>query len=767
MSMKFDIDQDELPIFLAETDEQIQCLDEGLIRLEQAGEDDALVNELFRAAHTLKGAAGMIGHKRMVTVTHALENALDGLRKDVFTVTTSFVDLCLEAVDGMRMLRDEVLSGEESDIEVDELAARFSASYLEKNQTTPTAAVEVETQKQTTVRSDAYNLRVSISPDSIASAARAMLVVLTLQGFGEIVGLKPTQEEIDSALPVHYLEVALVSDLSAEQLKQAVLDVGEIDAVAIDSPQKKSTGKAQHVKVRFTEDCIASAARALQVVYLLQEVGRIVSISPSQQEIETAKPVEELQVSVETDLLPDALKNEIESIADIAMVQFAGNEKQASTPPVPAAEKTPSTPPAASEPSGEIKSAIKKAPAAAPVRATADKTIRTSVERMDNMMNLVGELITDRNRLMQIKSFFELQYRGHENVEVLTETVAHLGRITDQLQKEVMDIRMSPISNVFHKFPRMVRDLSRKFNKKIDLVIAGEDTELDRTVIEEITDPLIHLIRNAVDHAIETPEERTKAGKPDTGKILLDARHEEGRIIITIEDDGKGIDVEKVKRKAVSKGFVSESEANAMTKEDAVNLVFYSGLSTASAISDISGRGVGLDIVRNNIQRLNGTIVLETTPGEGTRFQITLPLTLAIVPTLLVRVGKSIFAIPLITVSSTLRILKTEIRKINRVPVVKLRDRVLPLLRLSEVFKIESKDADDHYDHIVVVGTGNHQMGLVVDSLIGQEEVVVKSMGPLIGDVYGVSSAAILGDGKVILIVDVQDLYRISGSKKN
>ncbi len=761
MPIKFDIDQDELPIFLAETDEQLQVLDEGLIKLEQAGDDSMLVNELFRAAHTLKGSAGMISHKRMVTVTHALENALDGLRKGTFSVSAYFIDLCLETVDGMRALRDEVVNREESDIDVEDLAEKFTHALHEKTETGALAGVTVAANtKEELLLEGAYRLHITISSGSIASAARAMLVILTLKEHGSILRLQPTQEEIDTAMPVHYLQIDFKTDMSPDKLKNLIFDIGEIENVAIETGDTTHGMADKWAIVKITKDSIASAARALQVVLALQEIVQIIDMEPGMAQIETAKPVDRMKIRFTSDKTDEQIKYVIENISDIENVVLTSSEENR-----PEEQKEVSQPVVVQ--SEQIVKAETNRAAPQPTRSTADKTIRTSVERMDNMMNLVGELITDRNRLMQLKSFFEINFRGEEYVETLGETVAHLGRITDQLQKEVMDIRMSPISNVFHKFPRMVRDLSKKFNKSIDLVIAGEDTELDRTVVEEITDPLIHLIRNSIDHAIETPDERRKANKNETGKILLDARHEEGRIIITVEDDGKGIDTERVKKKAIAKGLITEAEAMSMSHEDAVNLIFNSGLSTANTVSDISGRGVGLDIVRNNIQRLNGTLVVETWQGKGTRFQITLPLTLAIVPTLLVLVGEMIFAVPLITVSSTLRVLKSEIKKINRVPVIKLRDKVLPLLRLSEVFAMQAKTKEAQYEHIVVVGTGSHQIGLVVDHLIGQEEVVVKSLGPLVGDVHGIASAAILGDGKVILIIDVQDLYRISSTKLN
>jgi two-component system chemotaxis sensor kinase CheA len=362
----------------------------------------------------------------------------------------------------------------------------------------------------------------------------------------------------------------------------------------------------------------------------------------------------------------------------------------------------------------------------------------------------------------------EAERRGQGEVENLSSTITHVGRITDMLQAEVMSIRMLPVSNVFNKMPRLVRDLSRKAGKQVDLVIRGENTELDRSVIEVISDPLIHLIRNAVDHGIESPKERIAAGKPERGVILLTARHEQGRIIITVEDNGKGIDGEMVKKKAVEKGRLTKAEADAMTNEEAIDLIFVSGLSTAARVSDVSGRGVGMDIVRSNIERLNGNVLVESWTGRGTQFSLVLPLTLAIVPTLLVEVSKIPFAIPLVTVSETLRIKETEIQTINTKPVILLRNTVLPANRLSDIFDLHNSSNghhDDHNAHVVVVKSGKSQMGLIVDTLIGEQEVVVKSLSTMIGEVLGISSAAILGNGQVALIIDVQGLLKLVASK--
>ena len=704
MDLKFDIDQDEMPIFMAETDEQLQVLDEGLIRLEQSGDDNELIQALFRAAHTLKGTSGMIGHRRMVTLTHALENALDGVRKQQFVVTTPFVDLCLEAVDALRLLREEVMTKKSSSVEVDELASRFSGVSLgggssvtrrEPALQAKPVTIEVEPVHQAGMEGveingiPVYTVRVNISENSIASAARAFQVVLALQSLGNILFMDPNQEEIDTARPIFKFKSIVQSENTINEISHALNLISELHAVEVLPSQSKE----------------------------LLDIGQKPTPSMMAERAAPAAPTGRNRTGEE-----QAALGEVKP--DVPVRQTAGDTAQPGQKAV-----------------------------------QAEKTVRTSVERLDNLMNLVGELITDRNRLYQIRGHFETQFRGNEKIESLSETIAHIGRITDQLQKEVMSIRMNPVANVFHKFPRMVRDLALKFNKKVELEIEGEDTELDRSVIEEITDPLIHLIRNSLDHGVEDPAIRRQNGKPETARILLAARHEQGRIVLTVEDDGAGINVERVKASAVSKGIISEAEAAAMNLDEGINLIFASGLSTAKALSDISGRGVGLDIVRNNIQRLNGMITIETWAGKGTRFQITLPLTLAIVPTLLVRVGPCIFAIPLVTVLETLRVKDQDIKTINGYPVIVLRERVLPLMNLTELFKIPS-GSQGIYHHIVVVGTGKTQMGLSVDTLLGQEEVVVKSLGALVGEVYGIASAAILGDGQVILILDVQDLSR-------
>jgi two-component system, chemotaxis family, sensor kinase CheA len=687
MEMMFDISQDELPLFLAEVDEHLQVLDESLVQLERTESDPEILQSLFRAAHTLKGMAGMIGHQRMTRLTHALETAFDGLRKNNTALSTSLVDLCLASVDGLRLLREEVVSNTQSDFEVEELILRFQQ--------------------------------------------------VTMAG--------------GSGQPVHTASFA--SSKTPDRVKTSP----QVAPKEADVPGMRRVG----VKAVIDSHSVATAARAFQLMMVLQELGEIISMSPSQAIIETAAPVAEFTAEIKTNHCDEEILKALNIISDIPQILL--NDQ---TPAQKEVEKVPAKP--VEKQPENLK--VEKAPAR-PVGAVDDRnkiaarqsdmTVRTTVERLDTLMNLVGELITDRNHLYQIRNRF--QKDGHDKNDQLSETVSHLGRITDQLQEEVMSIRMLPMGNVFNKFPRMVRDMAQKTNKQIDLVIHGEETELDRSMTEEINDPLIHLVRNSVDHGIELPEVRRAAGKPERGTITLNARHEQGRIVLTVEDDGGGIDVTKVRKSALAKGLISEEEAASLTDEQCVDLIFLPGLSTAQKVTDISGRGVGMDIVHNNIQRVNGTIQVETHPGQGTVFQIVLPLTLAIVQTLLVEVQQEVYAIPLVMVTGSLRLTKKDIQTVRGKPVTMLRGEILPLVHLSDVFDLPESTSQSKYSFVVVVHSGKQRVGLVVDSLTGEEEVVVKSLGSVVGNIPGISSAAILGDGKVTLIVDIPGLFKFAG----
>lgn len=375
-------------------------------------------------------------------------------------------------------------------------------------------------------------------------------------------------------------------------------------------------------------------------------------------------------------------------------------------------------------------------------------------------MTLVGELITERNRLVQLHNALDLHHRGDKQFSPLAETITHLDRIVNQLQEEVLGLRMLPVSTVFNKFPRLVRDLARRAGKQVELVLQGTETELDRSVLEQIGDPLIHLLRNAVDHGIEAPAVRRAAGKPEQGIITLAARHDNGQIKITLQDNGQGIDINKVKHRAVQQGLLTEKEAASLADPEAIELIFKSGLSTAEKISEISGRGVGMDIVRTNIETLNGMIQTETWPGVGTQFELLLPLTLAIIPTLLVQVNGDCFAIPLMTVVEAFRLQPDRLKSLQGHPTVLFRGTLLPLICLHEILGTQESTPNHAQKYVVSVRFGKMQIGLIVDALIGEEEVMVKSLGKLSGNVPGVTGAAILGDGNVVLILDIPSLIK-------
>jgi two-component system chemotaxis sensor kinase CheA len=388
-----------------------------------------------------------------------------------------------------------------------------------------------------------------------------------------------------------------------------------------------------------------------------------------------------------------------------------------------------------------------------------DNTIRVDVEKLDELLNMVSELVLGRNRLAQINLDFSREYEGTQIARELQDTTKLIDMMTNELQLLVMKTRMIKIGKVFNKYPRLVRDLSKTANKKIQLIIEGEETELDKTLIEEINDPLVHILRNSIDHGIEKEEDRIKAGKNPVGTIKISAEHEGNNIIITIEDDGKGIDPEVIKTKAINKGLITKEKADELSKQDLLNIIFLPGFSTAEVITNISGRGVGMDVVKTNVTKLRGMINLESNVGKGTKIQIKLPLTLAIISGMVVRVENQQFVIPLSSVVEVIRVHSENIYTINNKPVIKLRDRIIPLISLHQVVLNHTKDTrTDIWQYVVIVGIAERQVGIEVDELLGQKEIVIKSLGSYIGRVPGIAGSSIMGDGTVILILDINDL---------
>lgn len=396
------------------------------------------------------------------------------------------------------------------------------------------------------------------------------------------------------------------------------------------------------------------------------------------------------------------------------------------------------------------------------------KTVRVDVEKLNTLMNLVGELVIERTRLERFVNVFESKFGSEDIAEDILEISSHLGKVTTDLQDEIMKARMLPVAQVFNRFPRMVRDIAHKLGKEIDFIIEGKETELDRNVIEVIGDPLIHLLRNSIDHGIEDARERQRLGKPAQGHLKLKASYSEGHIVINVEDDGRGIDMQKLKSKALQRGLITQEHYDRMSDREAQELIFAPGFSTVEEdhVSDISGRGVGMDIVRTQIENINGLVDYYAVPGQGTRFSIKLPLTLAITRALMVECSSKTYAFPLTYVVETLYVNRSEIKTIRHSEVIIIRGQVCPIKRLGDIFNHKTSKNDDSKVYLVVVGSGDRKLGVIVDELIGEQEIVIKSLGSYLGQVEGLAGAAILGDGKVSLIVDVRSLVRSAGSEE-
>ncbi len=514
-------------------------------------------------------------------------------------------------------------------------------------------------------------------------------------------------------------------------------------------------GAVREVMVRLSADCQMRSIRAHLVLNALESIGRVLRTDPPREEIAAGRLGQEFRVVLAYDGENEAITRVLASVSEVEHVEVASDPRVADVGPA-----------GRGKPAREVAAMARRA----------DQTVRVNVARLDALMNLVGELVIDRTRVSQLGMDLEARCGSTELVQHLREAALHMGRIVGDLQEEVMKARMLPIAQLFQRFPRMVRDLARKMGKEAELILEGEETELDRSVIEEMVDPLTHLLRNAVDHGAEDPEQRERSGKPRTARIILSARQLENHIVIEVTDDGAGIDVERLKESAVRKGVLSPSAAAVLPRDEALQLAFAPGLSTAGAVSDVSGRGVGMDVVKSNVSRLHGSVRIRTRAGVGTTMAVSLPLTLAISQSLLVTVGGATAAIPLVYVVETARVPREELSTIQGRLVMPFRGRVLPLVALSEVLQekravsgLKSRNTspgsirDRSLIRIVVTRSGDQEIGLIVDTLVGEQEVVLKPLGAVLGDTIGISGATILGNGTVALVLDVASLIDRGG----
>ncbi|MDY6833857.1 MAG: chemotaxis protein CheA [Chloroflexota bacterium] len=689
-----DITEEELQVFLQEAEEQLQLLDQDIIKLEKGEEDANVLQEIFRAAHTLKGSSAMLGHTRMAELTHAMESVLDRLRKGTMTVSTEVVDALLRSLDVLKSLKDELL-------------------------------------------------KMEISSTDMTS------VVVELDRLDRIEQSKEAASTESRATKTH---IKLV--LNDDERKKV--------SIALTEGQK-----VYKVEVTAVEACEWAQIRLFQVLHAVSQSGSVVTSVPTQAEIENQQCDYDLAFIVITEHDAQVIHDEIMQIDDLAQVVVSVYELVDSDVVKDMAQSAVKT--SSSERASSLVGAASKEMVGQvkPIsnEARASQTVRIDVQRLDDLMNLIGELAISRTRIHQIGKLLESKYKDDEMVKALSETSTNSLKIVDQLQESMMKVRMLPISTVFGSFPRMVRDLARRAGKDVDFVVEGQETEIDRTVIERIRDPLVHLLRNAVDHGVESVAERNAADKPQRATIHLSAYQEESHIVIVVEDDGAGIDPYRVRDEAVKKGIISLELASRLSQEEAIDLIFASGMSTSENTTEVSGRGVGMDIVRRNIQALNGVVLIDTKPGIGTKFTLKLPLTLATFEGLLVSSAGTVYAIPLISVTETLKLESGSTRTVEGREIVRLRDEILPLVRLRKTLYYDEGCSNESF--VVVTRDASRPVGLAVDSVMEPQEVVVKPISSYLGDVKGVAGASILGDGRVALILDVPTLVRTTLDVRN
>ncbi|MFZ1755406.1 MAG: chemotaxis protein CheA [Caldilineaceae bacterium] len=705
----YDLTTDEAVVFFEEANELLESLDRDLVAIEDSP-DDELIHRIFRALHTLKGAAGSVGHDSMALLAHAAETQWERVRNHEISVTKQMANLLFVVVENLRLFLEDVLADRPAQVDVAELIEQINGSTTEIAQAADPVLPSLPTIDKAGFAAiqagldDGLNLLVVYAEADMAGIApMARLLQMYMHGeqVAQIVASSPSGAALEQGEGTGALVLVLMSDLDRAEIEAELSNIFEIAVLRV--------------------------ADMSSATHLLQN-----------QSVTGEELVSDLLASLEDVVAPEYLPD-----------AYGGDSRGRTGEP------------------------------AAPLRPSPGvRTVRTNVERLDNLMNLAGELVTDRNRLFQV--YEDLSHLlDDEQMAELNDTITHLSSITDRIHDEIFKARMQPIEFVFNKFPRFVRQICQELGKDVELVVTGQETEVDRSVIEQIGDPILHLVRNAIDHGIETIEERLAAGKEAKGCLSLSARSEEGNIVVSIMDDGRGVDAEKVKRKAVALGLISEDTADSMSYAEAIDLIFAPGLSTSAQLNDLSGRGVGMDVVHNNIQRLNGSVVVYSVPYVGTTFDLRLPLTLAIIPTLLVEIHEQVFALPLSNVVEIFDLSPMNIQYVRGKEAVYIRGEVLSLFRLSQLFGLESTglppgtsdraagvSPPSAAGYVITLSYRDQRLGVVVSGLLGKQDVVIKALGHPINNVRGLTGATLLGDGRIGLIVDIAALVEMASETK-
>ena len=694
-----------LEIFLDETNEHLQSLNTQILALEQDPENMDTINEIFRAAHSLKGMAGTMGYKRMQTLTHDMENVFSEVRNGNIKVNAEMIDILFQCLDAL----------------------------------------------------EEYNTCIRETSDEGTNDNEPLIKQLN-----DILneGKKPEPEKAQSAPAAEPAPKEEQTASGAEKWQEIKLDDSEKNVLHEAVKQGK---KVYGITVWVHESCILKAARAFLVFKAVEEVGEIIVSSPSAQDVEDEKFDLDFSLIVISDSPLEALLDAVRGVSEIDKV--TGGEVdidgQGAAPQETVKEEVKEeehkesaapqeTKPAAQSAAPQAKSPAAKKPAAN--KPVVNRTVRVDIEKLDTLMNLVSELIIAKNSLVSASAM-----SGNAS-QAVNEQIEYLESVTTSLHESVMKVRMVPIESTVNKFPRMVRDLQKKLGKKMELYMTGEETELDRTVVDQIGDPLMHLLRNSADHGLESAEVRKERGKPEVGSIFLDAYQDGNNVVIEVRDDGNGIDTEAVKSKAIERGLITPEQGDNMSEKEIIDLLFHAGFSTANVVSDVSGRGVGLDVVKSMIESLNGEVEVKSKLGVGSTWTIRLPLTLAIIQALMVEVGGEKYAISLGSIQTIEDIPAKDVKLVQAKEVIQIRDLVIPLIRLNKILDIDSEKDPEANLVVVIVKKGDKQAGLVVDELIGQQEIVIKSLGKYTSKCKIISGATVLGDGEVALILDANTL---------
>ena len=720
-------------LFVAESRENHEVIVRNILILE-GGDDPGAIDEIFRAAHTLKGASASMGFDTMEHLCHAMEDVFQAIRNNEVEVTQPLMDLLLRTVDIIEEMIDDIEEGGNgSSANVDELAAALKISGMPsgKKEGSATLIEEVLTSEQSEL--SRYRIKIVVDDASLMKDVRALIAIGNLGQFGTIIKTEPHLADLEGDADTFdgTITIEIESDAGSEALISAA-EGSEIRSVTIDegAPGPASDLPVYRILISVEEESAMRGLRACIAIERLEEIGEIISSDPPREAIEDGGFDSVFHLKIMTDRDPETLKKAA-MVPEIRSVEVI---RENVTPPGSQGVQEDGAPPQDEKIQKKIETKNREI-----------KNLRVDIQQLDRMMNLIEDLVINRGRLKQIAE--------KNRMKEMEEAIGMIDRSVSDLQVLMMDIRMIPLNHIFNRLPRVVRDTAHYDGKEVEFVMVGGETELDRSVMDGLNDPLLHLIRNAVNHGIEPPEKRVAAGKPAKGLVHLSARRDRDNVIIELRDDGAGINVGKVKAKAIEKGILTADQAEQLTKEEAINLLFHAGFSTADAITDISGRGVGLDVVRGAIESLKGTIRVTSHEGKGSTFELLLPPTMAIVEVMIVRLNNKRIAIPISAIVEVASMKREHIHRIGTQEAILLRDEVLPLHMLEDMFGL-SKETEI----LVVVQYDNKKNCIAVDLVEGQQEVVVKPLSSIIGMTRGISGITILGDGNVVPVLDVNTM---------